>query len=76
MKKLEKLIIATFHKLKNHYFPFRSTQQKVVPYRILHGLSSELFYFTHRVTCKKLLLYYTVVHRHGGSSQMIFTNNK
>ncbi len=42
-------------------FLFRTTQQKVVPYRLLHGLSVELSYFSHRATSKKLLLYYTVL---------------
>jgi hypothetical protein len=47
--------------LQQDKFPFRTTQQKVVPYRVLRGLSVELSFFSHRATSKKLLLYYTVL---------------
>ncbi len=58
---MEKMYTVTFHVLQQDKFPFRTTQQKVVPYRVLHGLSVELSYFSHRATSKKLLLYYTVL---------------
>jgi hypothetical protein len=60
VEKVGKNFLVTFHVLQHHYFPFRSTQQKVTPCRVLHGLSVELLYFIHRATCKKLLPYYTV----------------